>query len=199
MSIIITETDKKRLFEFIRWKIDNPHPCRSCSSNFGSCTGCDKQKNYDSEYGNKIEDVPYNNMNYQKLIDAYGRLYQAQKAQQEAIKACNDAAKDYTKILQEYTVLNNTGYLRPGDIIESIPQNLNNCPQIKLDKKYSDLGYHVRKDIQTKLYYVFKELVDLRDPAYPYRFMYLGSFDKLENAHRALLEDRDTSSKFSIE
>ena len=199
MSIIITKTDKKKLFEFIRWKIDNPHPCRSCPSNFGACTGCDKQKNYDTEYWNKIEGVPYSNMNYQKLADAYGRLYQAQKAQQEAIKIYNDTAKDYTKILQEYTILNNTEYLRPGDIIESIPHDLARCPEVKISRLLKEYGYHLRHDVQEEKYYVFKELFDLNDPEYPNRFKYLGVFDKHEYADRAIIEDIDTYSKFTIE
>lgn len=198
MSIIITQTDKKKLLEFIRWKIDNPHPCRSCPSNFGACTGCDKQKNYDSEYWNKIEGVPYSNMNYQKLADAYGRLYQAEKAQREAIKTYNDATKDYTNILQEYTILNDTEYLRPGDVIESIPQNLHACPSVHLDKKYSDLGYRVRKGIQTEKYYVFKELFDLSDPEYPFRFMYLGHTDKHEKAIQMILEDLEDEKRFEL-
>lgn len=107
MSIIITENDKEKLFEFIRWKIDNPHPCRSCPSDACSCTGCDKQRKYDTVYYGKIKDIPYSNMNYLKLTDAYGRLYQAKKAQQEAIKAYNDAEKDYAATLQEYIILNN--------------------------------------------------------------------------------------------
>ncbi len=199
MSIIITKTDKKKLFEFIRWKIDNPHPCRNCGFNYGVCCGCDEQSAYDAEYADKVNDVPYSNMNYQKLADAYGRLYQALKAQQESIKACNNEANQYKKILSEYTVLNDTMYIKAGDIIESIPHDLARCPEVKISRSLKECGYHLRHDVQAEKYYVFKELFDLNDPEYPYRFKYLGVFDKHEYADRAILEDIDTGSKFTIE
>lgn len=199
MSIIITKTDKKKLFAFIRWKIDNPHPCRNCGYNYGECGGCDKQNAYDTEYADKVNDAAYSNMNYQKLADSYGRLYQALKSQQEAIKACNNEANQYRKILSEYTILNDTMFIKAGDIIEAIPHDLARCPEVRLSSGMKELGYHLRHDVQAGKYYAFKELFDLNDPEYPNRFKYLGSFDKLETAHRALLEDRSTSSKFSIE
>ena len=199
MSIIIKESDKKKLFEFIRWNIDHPNPCKNCGANDGLCGGCDKQTAYHAEYEDRIKDVPYSNMNYQKLADAYGRLYQAQKAQQEAIKACNNEAKEYRKVLNDYTILNDLQSIKAGDIIESIPHDLARCPEVQLSAGMRGLGYHLRHDVHARKYYVFKELIELNDPEYPYRLKYLGVFDKHEYANRAILEDRDLNARFILE
>ena len=139
----------------------------------------------------------YSNMNYQKLADAYGRRYIAEKAKEKAVKEYDRQCKSFDNVKLDYTIVDDILSIKPGDIIESIPNDLSSCLNVKLSmfmQEYCD--YHLKYDAFTEKYYAFK---DLNDPEYPNRFKYLGSFDKLENANRALLEDRNTSSKFSIE
>jgi hypothetical protein len=69
------------------------------------CCGCIQ----DSDYREKKHSLPgssvYNNMNYQKLADAYVRKYIAEKAKEEAIKNYNKEASVYESVLQEYDVV----------------------------------------------------------------------------------------------
>ena len=106
MGIYIKQSDFQSLCEYMEWTIDNPSPCMKCYS-YGKpeCCGCIQ----DGDYREKKSSLPgssvYNNMNYQKLADVYGRRYIAAKVKEEAIKNYNKEASVYESVLQEYDVV----------------------------------------------------------------------------------------------
>lgn len=103
MSIIIKESDCVQLFEYMEWRYDNPDPCRSCL-NPSSCCGCLKKSEYDILEATKKPKC-YNNMNYQKLAEAFYRNYSAKRQLNEAIEKSYTVEKDFNKVVNEYFIL----------------------------------------------------------------------------------------------
>ena len=104
MSITIKESDLIKLFEFMKWKCDNPHPCESCYCH-PPCQKKDELRIYEDEYAKRIKAAPYSNMNYQKLADSFFRKYKAKKQMDSAIAEFKEEEEAFNSVLDEYTVL----------------------------------------------------------------------------------------------
>lgn len=104
--ITIKKSDMSDLFNYIRWTIDNPSPCMNCYIHgTPECCGCVADREY-REKKNSLDGASvYNNMNYQKLADAYGRRYIAEKAKEEAVKEYDRQCKSFDDVKCDYTIV----------------------------------------------------------------------------------------------
>lgn len=104
--IAIKKSDMSDLFNYIRWTIDNPSPCMKCYSHgTPECCGCIE----DSEYRKKKRSLPgasvYNNINYQKLANAYGSRYIAEKAKEAAVEEYHKQCEIFDDVKYDYTII----------------------------------------------------------------------------------------------
>lgn len=184
---VMSLDDEHRLYDFVKWTVDNPPMCATCETDPDFCAGCKRQNKYEVERKKKFAKVGHLYPTCQTLADEYEAFYRAikamkaaNKAKKEAEDAYHKANSDYTTVrMRDYAVCNETNTLHEGDFIDEIPNNMLGNDRwgkinIGMPQKFIDAGYFV---LYTKYadysYAVFKRTLP-SDTGCPKRFRFVG-------------------------